>query len=136
MSSLHKTYTASPSSQPLNVSFSCTCELVVTINWVAPLDTPLCVHSYVYAVTFVNPVSSQVMVYNTTDNSTSLNITDLTLDGEFSVSVAGRDGAGRLGENSSYFSCKYIMIMFIVNEQQNFMAFTVWMNDECHHFLL
>ena len=38
------------------------------------------------------------MVYNTTDNRTSLSITDLTSDGEYSVTVAGRDGAGRLGQ--------------------------------------
>ena len=44
--------------------------------------------------------SSQVMVYNTTDNRTSLNITDLTSDGEYSVTVAGRDGAGQLGHES------------------------------------
>ena len=40
------------------------------------------------------------MVYNTTDNRSSLNITELTADGEYSVTVAGRDGAGRLGEES------------------------------------
>ena len=32
------------------------------------------------------------MVYNTTDNRSSLSITDLTSDGEYSVTVAGRDG--------------------------------------------
>ena len=40
------------------------------------------------------------MVYNTTDNRSSLSITDLTSDGEYSVTVAGRDGAGRLGQES------------------------------------
>ena len=40
------------------------------------------------------------MVYNTTDNGSSLSITDLTSDGEYSVTVAGRDGAGRLGQES------------------------------------
>ena len=40
------------------------------------------------------------MVYNTTDNRSSLNITDLTSDGEYSVTVAGRDGTGRLGQES------------------------------------
>ena len=44
--------------------------------------------------------SSQVIVYNTTDNRSSLSITDLTLHGEYSVTVAGRDGAGRLGQES------------------------------------
>ena len=71
----------------------------VTISWVAPLDTPLCVKSY--TVTVRNKCnSSQVMVYNTTDNRSSLSITDLTSDGEYSVTVAGRDGAGRLGQES------------------------------------
>ena len=40
------------------------------------------------------------MVYNTTDNRSSLSITDLTSDGEYSVTVVGRDGAGRLGQES------------------------------------
>ena len=83
-----------PPSPPLNLTFSTLSS--VTISWVAPLDTPLCVH--IYTVTFRN--SLQVMVYNTTDNRSSLNITDLTLDGEYSVTVAGRDGAGRLGQES------------------------------------
>ena len=75
----------------------------VTISWVAPLDTPLCVHSY--TVTVRNSCnSSQVIVYNTTDNRSSLSITDLTSDGEYSVTVAGRDGAGRLGQESDEVS--------------------------------
>ena len=44
------------------------------------------------------------MVYNTTDNRSSLSITDLTSDGEYSVTVAGRDGAGRLGQESEVLS--------------------------------
>ena len=41
-----------------------------------------------------------MMVYNTTDNRSSLNITELTSDGEYSVTVAGRDGAGQLEQGS------------------------------------
>ena len=41
------------------------------------------------------------MVYNTTDNRTSLSITDLTSDGEYLVTVAGRDGAGHLKQESA-----------------------------------
>ena len=40
------------------------------------------------------------MVYSTTDNRSSLSITDLTSDGEYSATVAGRDGAERLGQES------------------------------------
>ena len=40
------------------------------------------------------------MIYNTTDNRSSLSITDLTSDGEYSVTVAGKDEAGRLGQES------------------------------------
>ena len=85
-----------PPSPPLNLTVTSSTLSSVTISWVAPLDTPLCVHSY--TVTVWN--SSQVMVYNTTDNRSSLSITDLTSDGEYSVTVAGRDGAGRLGQES------------------------------------
>ena len=88
-------FTEPPPSSPLNLTvFS-----GVTISWVAPLDTPLCVHSY--TVTVRNSCNfSQVMVYNTTDNRSSLNITDLTSGDEYSVTMAGRDGAGRLGQKS------------------------------------
>ena len=87
-----------PPSPPLNLTYSYALSSV-TISWVAPLDTPLCVHSYTVTVRN-NCNSSQVMVYNTTDNRSSLSITDLTSDGEYSVTVAGRDGAGRLGQES------------------------------------
>ena len=38
------------------------------------------------------------MVYNTTDNRSSLSITELTGDGEYSASVAGRDEPGEKSE--------------------------------------
>ena len=87
-------------SSPLNLVFTSSPTLSsVTISWIAPLDTPLCVHSY--TVTVRNSCnSSQVMVYNTTDSRSSLSITDLTSDSEYSVTVAGRDGGGRLGQES------------------------------------
>ena len=44
------------------------------------------------------------MVYNTTDNMSSLSITDLTSADEYSVTVAGRDGAGQLGQESEELS--------------------------------
>ena len=41
------------------------------------------------------------MIYNTTDSRSSLSIIDLIMtDGEYSVAVAGRDGAGQLGQKS------------------------------------
>ena len=90
---------AGSSSPPLNLTGTSSTHCSVTISWVAPLDTPLCVHSY--TVTIRNSCnSSQVMVYSTTDNRSSLSISDLTSDGEYSVTVAGRDGAGRLGQES------------------------------------
>ena len=53
------------------------------------------------------------MVYDTIDNYTSLNITDLTSDGEFLVTVAGRDQAGRIGQASEELIMP-IICMFIV----------------------
>ena len=89
------TYIAPPPSPPLSPCASLRPGSPVTISWVAPQDTPLCVHSYTVTVN-----SFQKKVYNTTDNRSSLSITDLTSDGEYSVTVAGRDGAGRLGQES------------------------------------
>ena len=97
-----------PPNAPFNLKY-CVNFSSVVISWVASLDTPLCVHSY--TVTVRNSCnSSQVMVYNTTDNRSSLSITDLTSDGEYSVTVAGRDGTGRLGQES-----KELNISLIVN---------------------
>ena len=64
------------------------------------------------------------MIYNTTDNRSSLNITDLaSADGEYSVTVAGRDGAERLGQESeklritfkSNLQCGIIIYNFGIN---------------------
>ena len=52
------------------------------------------------------------MVYNTTDNRSSLSITDLTSDGEYSVTVTGRDGAGRLGQESEELIGMFILIFY------------------------
>ena len=93
-----------PPKAPFNLKYCFNLSSVI-ISWVAPLDTPLCVHSY--TVTVRN--SSQVMVYNTTDNRSSLSITDLTSDGEYSVTVAGRDGAGRLGQESEELNISLIL---------------------------
>ena len=52
---------------------------------------------------------------------TSLSITDLTSDGEYSVTVAGRDGAGRLGQESEELSFRNSIhyVLFGYNVQQN-----------------
>ena len=97
-----------PASPPSPLNLTAVVSVVnssVTISWVAPLDTPLCVYTATLAVTVRNSCSSsQVMVYKTTtpctDNRSSLSITDLTSDGKYSVTVAGRDGAGRHGQES------------------------------------
>ena len=52
-----------------------------------------------------------MMVYNTTDNGTSLGIIDLTSDGEYSMTVAGRDGAGRLGQESEELIIRLLGIL-------------------------
>ena len=105
-------------SPPLTLMVTSSTLSSVTISWVAPLDTPLCVHSY--TVTVRNScISSQVMVYNTTDNRSLLSITDLTSDGEYLVTVAGRDGAGRLGQESELIlSDPTQRVLFSYNAQQ------------------
>ena len=91
-------YIGTPPSSPPNLHITTATN---SISWEAPLDTPLCVQSY--TVTVRNSCySSQVMVYNTTDNRSSLSIIDLIMtDGEYSVTVVGKDRAGRLGQKSN-----------------------------------
>ena len=61
-----------------------------------------------------------VDVYNTTDNRNSLSITDLSSDGEYSVTVAGRDGVGRLGQESEQLILRnpFQHVLFGYNAQQ------------------
>ena len=56
-----------------------------------------------------------MIVYNTTDNRSSLSITDLTSDSEYSVTVAGRDGAGRLGQESEKLNSKHVVNFVKIN---------------------
>ena len=99
-----------PPSSPFNLSITLVTNTSVIISWVAPLDTPLCVHGYTVTVKN-NCNSSQVKAYNTTDSSLSIN--NLTSDGEYSVTVVGRDGAGRLGHESKKldFNCEHIKLL-------------------------
>ena len=93
-------FTASPPTPPFNLTTTSHSSTPVAISWVATLDTPS-----VYTVTLSllgtdSCNSFQVMVYNTTDNRSSLRITNLTSDGEYSVTVAGKNGAEQLGQKS------------------------------------
>ena len=85
-------------SSPLDLFFTCPSLGSVNISWLSSLDTPLSVQSYNVTVRQSFQV---IFYYNTVNNWIALNITDLTSDGEYSVTVAGRDGAGRLGQESS-----------------------------------
>ena len=72
------------------------------------------------------------MVYNTTDNRSSLSITDLTSDCEYSVTVAGRDGAGRLGQESEELN-GMVKIIVIHISFKIFYSF-IGTKHFCYHF--
>ena len=90
-------YLKDEQSLPLDLFFTCSSPGSVNISWLSSLDTPLCVHSYIITV---RNSSQVIFYYNTVNNWITLSITDLTTDGEYTVTVAGRDGAGRLGQES------------------------------------
>ena len=90
------------------------------------------------------------MVYNTTDNRSSLSITDLTSDGEYSVTVAGRDGAGQLGQESEELNitlkgiiCVSFLIVpatciskqIFVQLQQNYLKLMTKFQNQSHYTL-
>ena len=60
----------------------------------------MCVTSYTLNLTNVTE-GNTTYTYNTTTNTTSITLSDLTQGAEYSFTVAGVDAEGRMGENSN-----------------------------------
>ena len=68
------------------------------LTWIPPTDS-LCVTSYTLNLTNITE-GNVSYTYNTTTNTTSMTVSDLTQGVEYSFSVAGVEAGGRVGENS------------------------------------
>ena len=69
------------------------------LSWTSPTDS-LCVTSYTITLTNITEENT-LYVYNTTTNTTSMTVSDLTQGAEYSFTVAGVDTGGRVGEKSA-----------------------------------
>ena len=68
------------------------------LSWFPP-NNSICVLSY--TVSLINVTEGNVPhVYNTTTNTTSMTVSDLTQGAEYSFTVAGIDTGDRVGESS------------------------------------
>ena len=85
----------SPPSQPKFTPKSLTSAI---LSWIPPTDS-LCVTIYTLNLTNVTEEDASY-TYNTTTNTTSMTLSDLTQGAEYSFTVTGVDAEGRVGENS------------------------------------
>ena len=69
------------------------------LTWIPPTDS-LCVTSYTLNLTNVTEENASY-TYNTTANTTSMTVSNLTQGAEYSFTVAGIDAEGREGERSN-----------------------------------
>ena len=87
-----------PPSAPLCPKFFPESLTSAVLSWISPSDS-LCVTSYTITLNKVTQGNTSC-IYNTTMNTTSLTVSDLTQGEEYSFIVAGIDVGGRVGENS------------------------------------
>ena len=67
-------------------------------SWIPPTNS-LCVTSYTLNLTNVTEENTSY-TYNTTTNTTSMTVSDLTQGAKYSFTVTGVDAEGRVGESS------------------------------------
>ena len=86
-----------PPSAPLSPSFSPQSLTSVVLSW-TPHDSDCVVK---YTTTLTNTTEGNVSyTYNTTTNTTSMIVSDLTQGADYSFTVAGIDTGSRVGEES------------------------------------
>ena len=87
-----------PPSVPLGPEFLPESLTSVVLSWISPNDS-VCTNNY--TITLTNITKGNISyAYNTNTNTTSMTVSDLTLGGEYSFTVAGVDTRGRVGEKS------------------------------------
>ena len=91
--------TLDPPSAPLQPKFTPKSLTSAILSWIPPTDS-LCVTSYTLNLTNVTNDNTSY-TYNTTTNTTSMTVSDLTQGEDYFFTVAGVDAEGREGESSN-----------------------------------
>ena len=68
------------------------------LSWLPPIES-FCITSYTVTLTNITEGNTS-FIYNTTANTTSTTLSDLTEGAEYSYTVAAVDTGGRVGEES------------------------------------
>ena len=86
-------------SPPLSPEFFPQSLTSALLSWIPPNNSICVIISY--TVTLISVIEGNVpYVYNTTTNTTSMAVCDLTQEAMYSFTVAGIDTGGRVGESS------------------------------------
>ena len=104
-----------PPFAPSNPEFLAESLTSVVLSWTPPTDFT-CVTIYTVSFTCTNVTDGNASYsYNTTTNTTSMTVSDLTQGAEYSFTVAGIDTGGRMGEESASATIKldseFILVM-------------------------
>ena len=91
--------TLDPPNAPLQPNFDPQSLTSAVLSWIPPIDF-LCVTSYILNLTNVTEGNVSYS-YNTTTNTTSMTVSDLTQGAEYFFNVAGVDAEDRVGESSN-----------------------------------
>ena len=91
-------FSSGPPSAPLSPSLSPQSLSSVVLSW-TPSDAD-CVVKYTIILTNITEGNASY-IYNTTTNTTSMTVSDLTQGADYLFTVAGIDGEGRVGEYSA-----------------------------------
>ena len=85
-------------SAPLSPKFLAESLTSLLLFWTSPTSS-LCISKYTITLTNITE-GNTLFIYNTTTNTTSMTVSDLTQGAEYSFTVAGVDTGGRVGKNS------------------------------------
>ena len=96
----HNSYSISGStSSPLSPEFFPKSLTSAVLSWTPPTESP-CITKYTITLTNITDGNTSY-TYNTSTNTTSVTVFDLTQGAEYSFTVAGIDTVGRVGEESA-----------------------------------
>ena len=118
-----------PPSAPSNLEFLPVSLTSAVLSW-APSTDFTCVTSYTVSFTCTNVTNGNASYsYNTTTNTTSITVSDLTQETEYFFTVAGIDTGGRKGEESASATVKLDSELILQVMKHSNLACVHWIAD-------
>ena len=94
-------YFAGPPSAPLELKVCPQALTSVVLSWLAPSDS-LCIFSYIITIINIYDEGNISYTYNTTFNTTSITLFNMTQKLDYVFTVAGVDSGGRIGKSIAF----------------------------------